>query len=86
LTDATKRITKPILKSNAMLCCRVDQAQLLELLPKLAATIPKGKNNKAALKILQKRSEPAFTELIASGVCSTVNTSYRHVHHSVVLQ
>jgi len=49
---------------------RLDQVQLLELLPKLAATIPKA--NRAALKALQKRCEPVFAEIVGLGVCTTV--------------
>lgn len=45
--------------------------QLLELLPKLAATIPKA--DRATLKTLQKKCEPAFTEMIGMGVCTTVS-------------
>ncbi len=50
---------------------RVEQAQLLELLPKLAATIPKAQD-KPLLKAMQKRCEQPFTELLNAGVCSTV--------------
>ena len=49
---------------------RLDQVQLLELLPKLAATIPKA--DRASLKALQRKCEPAFTEMIGLGVCTTV--------------
>ncbi|KAF5832868.1 hypothetical protein DUNSADRAFT_11088 [Dunaliella salina] len=49
---------------------RLDQVQLLELLPKLAATIPKA--DRASLKGLQKKCEPALTEMIGMGVCTTV--------------
>lgn len=50
---------------------RYDQVAILELLPKLAATIPRT-TDRGALKSIQKRCEPLFTELIQSGVSSTV--------------
>jgi hypothetical protein len=49
---------------------RLDQVELIELLPKLAATVPK--TDRAALKNLQRKCEPAFTEMMSHGVCTTV--------------
>ena len=49
----------------------VCQVQLLELLPKVAATIPK--TDRLALKPLQRRCEAAFKELILGGVSGPVS-------------
>ena len=50
----------------------VDQVALLELLPKLVATV--ARTQRAKLKQMQKRCEAAFTELIDSGVSSAVRS------------
>ena len=47
------------------------QVQLLELLPKLSATIPRT-TDKAALKSLQRRCEAAFKELVLHGLSGPV--------------
>lgn len=68
-------------------CCRHDQSRLLELLPKLAATIPR-MTDRASLKAVQKKCEASFNELISSGVCSTVGTIMPwddHAHCMLVL-
>ncbi len=49
---------------------RFDQSALLELLPKLSATI--SKTDRVVLKQLQKRCESAFTELLGGGVSAPV--------------
>ncbi len=49
---------------------RVDQVALLELLPKLTATVQK--TERAVLKQMQKRCEAAFTELFNGGMSTVV--------------
>ncbi|GAX74410.1 hypothetical protein CEUSTIGMA_g1858.t1 [Chlamydomonas eustigma] len=50
---------------------KADQVQLLELLPKLSASI--SKTEKASLKQMQRRCESAFKELILSGVSAPIS-------------
>ncbi|KAJ9521672.1 hypothetical protein QJQ45_015268 [Haematococcus lacustris] len=61
-----------VLVSSAKLHAeRLDQAQLFELLPKLASATCTTED-RAVVKAMQARCEPALTELISGGLASTV--------------
>ncbi|KAL6756313.1 hypothetical protein V8C86DRAFT_2436239 [Haematococcus lacustris] len=61
-----------VLVSSAKLQAeRLDQAQLFELLPKLASATCTTED-RAVVKAMQARCEPALTELISGGLSSTV--------------